>query len=165
VIRARPSLPWLDLSGGRPEVGARRRGAELDGDDDGGGGLDADLAVERLERPRNGAEEAEEVQGEAERLWPCGIAAGGEGRPAQRAAAHCTTRLSSSRARRRRGATGISYGRRGEWRSFEARRSPRWPTRGHGRRETATGGVSSSKQRRCSNGISVNISRFQKSSS
>ena len=59
----------------------------------------------------------------------------------------------------------MGYGCRGEWRSFEARRSPRWPTRGHGRRETATGGVSSSKQRRCSNGISVNISRFQKSSS
>ena len=91
--------------------------------------LDANLAEGRLERPRNGAEEAEEVQGEAERLWACGIAAGGEGRPAQRAAAHCTTRLSSSRARRRRGATGIS---------FEARRSPRWPTRGHGRRDAAT---------------------------
>ena len=58
--------------------------------------LDANLAEGRLERPRNGAEEAEEVQGEAERLWACGIAAGGEGRPAQRAAAHCTTRLSSS---------------------------------------------------------------------
>jgi len=58
VIRALPSSPWLDLSGERPEVGARRRGAELDDDDDGGGGLDADLARERLERPRDGAEDA-----------------------------------------------------------------------------------------------------------
>ena len=70
MIRARPSSPWLNLSGERPEVGARCRGAELDDDDDGGGGLDADLAEEWLERPPDGAEEA---RGEVREVLAQGI--------------------------------------------------------------------------------------------
>ena len=57
--------------------------------------LDADLTEERLERPRNGAEEAEEVQGEAERLWRV------ESQQAARAGRHSeqrrTARLGSAR--------------------------------------------------------------------
>ena len=53
------------------ELGVEGRSSTLDGD--GGGGLDADLAGERLERPRDGAEE---VDSKVARLWARRIKAG-----------------------------------------------------------------------------------------
>ena len=56
------------------ELGVEGRSSMADGD--GGGGLDADLAGERLERPRDGAEE---VDSKVTRLWARRIEAGWRG--------------------------------------------------------------------------------------
>jgi len=69
--------PRLDLGaedGRERELGVEGRSSMADGD--GGGGLDADLAGERLERPRDGAEE---VDSKVTRLWARRIEAGWRG--------------------------------------------------------------------------------------
>ena len=69
--------PRLDLGaedGRERELGVEGRSSTADGD--GGGGLDADLAGKRLERPWDGAEE---VDSKVARLWARRIEAGWRG--------------------------------------------------------------------------------------